>query len=252
MSKLKKAIERAGKRESSPMGFRRVEQEKRRAMLLGLVANDEKEASKAAKLGIDVVLVAVNDGGKAATAFAALGDLAAGAIVNELSNEDAVKLADAGADFIASPFGATAATAVDTNRSGHVISLDGEFDDATLRALATIGLDALLIDRGSGPLTLQAQAKLVRIAQLTATPLLLQVEPSIAVDELRVLRDSGGGGVILPAGTSASDIEAVSERLREVPDIRKRDSSSSNIAVLPSLLGGGHEHDDDEDDPGDE
>jgi hypothetical protein len=251
LSKLKKAIERAGKRDSTPLGFTRVEQEKRRAMLLCVQANSDGDASKARDAGVDVVMVATDDAGKAGAAIKAANGVVAGTVVADLSNDSAAKLAEAGVDFIASPFDKTAATAVDTGRTGHVIAIDGEHDDATLRALAPLGLDALLVDRGAEALTLQQQAKFVRVAQLTSTPLLFKVAPSIEVDELRVLRDSGGAGVVLPAGTSASDIEAVNKRLREVPDPRRGDRSA-DVAVLPALLGRSHEHDDDGDEPDDE
>ncbi len=248
MSKLKKAIERAGRRESTPFGFARVEQKKRRAMILAVTASTGKESSSAVSAGVDAVLLA---GSIDANAVKAAGDVPAGALVDELSNAAAAKLAEAGVDFIASPFDRTTATAVDTNRTGHVISLGGEHDDATLRALGPLGLDALLVDRGAEPLTLQQQARFVRLAQLTSTPLLFQITPSIDVDELRVLRDSGGAGVVLPAGTSAADIEAVSKRLEEIPDVRRKEGNAGDIAVLPALLGRSHDHEE-EDEPDEE
>ncbi len=242
MSKLKKAMERAGKRENTPLGFARMEQAKRRAMILAVNAGSNKEASNAVAAGVDAVLLT---GSVDAAAVKAAGEVPAGVIVDELSNAAATKLAEAGIDFIASPFARTTATAVDTNRTGHVISLDGDHDDATLRALGPLGLDALLVDRGADPLTLEQQAKFVRLAQLTSTPLLFKVTASIDGDELRVLRDSGGAGVVLPAGTSPADIEAMIKRLQEVPDAHRKDRGS-DIAVLPALLGRSHEHEEEE------
>ena len=55
MSKLKKAIERAGKRESTPMGFTRVEQTKRRAMLLAVGASNEKDVATGVTAGADAI-----------------------------------------------------------------------------------------------------------------------------------------------------------------------------------------------------
>lgn len=248
MSQLKKAIERVGRRESGPLGFGQFARARRRAMLLAVVAANEREAAAAAEAGADIVIAASADANAAKKAVQAAGGdrFPVGVIVERLDRASAGGLAEAGVDFIVSPFATTAATAVDSGRSGHVISLSDEPDDTTLRALGPIGLDALLVDRGPDELTLERQARLVRLAQLTATPLLFRVDPAIDVDELRVLRDSGGAAVVLPQGTSAADVAGVISRLEEVPEPHRRDRESPGVAMLPALLGHGHEHEEDD------
>lgn len=74
----------------------------------------------------------------------------------------------------------TEATAVDTDRMGHVAVASSALDDTTLRSLAPLGLDGLYVTRTPGNMTLATQLQLVRIASFASAPLLVNVTPGSA------------------------------------------------------------------------
>src|SRR5690606_31605752 len=122
-------------------------------------------------------------------------------------------------------------------------------DDTTLRALASLGLDALFVQHGGGDMSLAQQLQLVRLASFSGTPLIVTANAAASVDQLRVLRDSGCAAVVLSAGSSAADISTLGDRLREVPAPRKsKREGARDIAIVPiGAAAGSHEHDDDDD-----
>lgn len=251
MSQLKKTLERTLKTEGPRMGFGPINREKPRAMVLGAIVRDAKAAKTAGESGVDFVVVKADTADAAAEAIKGANDAGAplGAWVSKLDVDGAKVLKKAGADFVSSSLEDTAAAAVDPDELGHVLAVTSDMEDTTLRAVSGLTLDALFVKRPKGPMTLQQQVDLVRLAMLAGTPLLVSCPADLDAGELRVLRDCGAAAVVAAEGTSAADLKALGERLREVP-AKKSGRSERDVPMLPGLRQQeaeeehDHEHDD--------
>lgn len=253
MSELQKRIARIGRRESTAIGFASAPREKPRAILLGAIVADAAAAKAAADAGVDAVIVEASN---ATAAAGHMGELkgtksVAGALLPSLDEAGADALVAAGCDFVICTLEGTDATAVDTDRMGHVAVASNAMDDTTLRALAPLGLDALFVVRSGGAMTLANQLELVRLASFAGAPLLVTTATTASVAEVRALRDGGTAMAVAPAGATPEQIATLSETLQSVPPSKKGKSGQRDIALVPSVAAAGsHEHD--EEDGGDD
>lgn len=247
MSLLQKALQRVQRREGPAMGFGAVAREQPRAMLAGVFCASSAAAASALEDGADLAVVRAaspRDGSLLAPRKGAI----VGVLLDSLDEAGAAALSASGCDFIVAPLEATAAGAIDLEKLGHVPRVSPATDDDRLRALATMGFEAILVGEVAGPLTLGDQLALIRLAMLSSTPLMVQVAADASVAQLRALRDAGVGCVLLPEGASANDVRGLGEQLRAVPAPRKaRRSGASDGALVPSAARGedGGEDDDD-------
>ncbi len=252
MSQLQKKTSRIQRREGPRIGFRSFAKETPRAMLLAAIATDAKGGKQAFEAGADVVVLKASDAKAAAATVKALvnEDETVGVWSATLDEEAAEALHEAGCDFVVSTLEGTASAAVDTERMGQVVVAGDAFDDTTLRSLAPLGLDALFVERPPGAMTLAQQLGLVRIATFAGSWLMVTIDPHATVADLRVLRDSGAGVVVVGAGTPADQIKALIEALKAVPAPRKGKADGREIALVPSLPANhqAEEEDDDDDD----
>ena len=240
MSQLQKRIQRLQRREGPSIGFGRVTREQPRAMALVATARNAAEVQAALDAGADAVLV---DAGSVSGAAAAMKDIASdkvavGAGLAGLSEADAELLRNAHCDFVVSPLETTDSAAVDTEKMGQVVVATLDMEDNTLRALGPLGLDGLFVQRSAGAMTLAQQLGLVRLASFASTGLLVTVEPSAGVGELRVLRDSGALAVVAPAGASAEALKTLGETLKAVPAPKKGKREGNDIAIVPASKAG--------------
>jgi hypothetical protein len=240
MSQLQKRIQRLQRREGPSIGFGRVTREQPRAMALVATARNAAEVQAALDAGADAVLV---DAGSVSGAAAAMKDIASdkvavGAGLAGLSEADAELLRNAHCDFVVSPLETTDSVAVDTEKMGQVVVATLDMEDNTLRALGPLGLDGLFVQRSAGAMTLAQQLGLVRLASFASTGLLVTVEPSAGVGELRVLRDSGALAVVAPAGASAEALKTLGETLKAVPAPKKGKREGNDIAIVPASKAG--------------
>jgi 2-keto-3-deoxy-L-rhamnonate aldolase RhmA len=255
MSQLQKKISRIQRREGPRIGFRAVSREAPRAMLLAALVSDEAGGKQALDAGVDAVVVKSKDAAAAKPIVEklAVDKATVGAWVESLQEDGAEALAKAGCDFAVSTLEGTASAAVDTERMGQIVVASQDMDDTTLRALGPLGLDALLVELPSGAMTLAQQLGLVRIASFASTTLVVTIDSSATVSDLRVLRDSGTGAVVAPMGTSAEQLKSLIESLKAVPAPHKgKGADGREMAIVPSLAGHGHEEEDDDDDGDDE
>ncbi|MCC6418556.1 MAG: hypothetical protein IT429_10000 [Gemmataceae bacterium] len=242
MSDLQKRIGRVQRREGPRIGFGAVTREQPRAMLLGVSVADAEAARAAVAAGADAVIVR-GDVESAAAVLGALREekLCAGAHVETLDDTGAERLRAAGCDFVVSTLEGTAATAVDADKMGQVLAMSPDADDNTLRAVGSLGLDALFVDRAGLPTTLRGQLELVRLASFSGTPLLVTVAASATPAELRVLRDSGGVMIVPPEGSTAEELQALVARLKAVPAPKRMRRDGQEMALVPSLPHAAHE-----------
>lgn len=253
MSQLKKTLERTLKTEGPRLGFGPVNREKPRAMVLGALVRDAKASKAALEAGVDFVVVKADSGSAAASVVKETDGkkIPVGAWVSKLDAEGSKALKDAEADFVASSLDDTSAVALNPDELGHVLAVTSDMEDTTLRAVSGLSLDGLFLKRPKGPMTLQQQVELVRLSMLSSTPLLINCPADLDADELRVLRDAGAAAVVAAEGTSADELKALGERLREIPAKKSR-SDQRSAPLIPGLRQQAeeehdHEHDHDDD-----
>ena len=249
MSQFQKILARIQRREGPSIGFGRVTREQPRAMALVATVRTAAEARAALDAGADAVIF---QAGSASLAAAQLREVAgpkvaAGVSLPVLSVADAEVLREAGCDFVISPLETTDSAAVDVEKMGHLVAAGESIEDNTLRALGPLGLDGLFVQRAHGPMKLSEQLGLVRLSSFSNTGLVVTVDLAASAADLRVLRDSGVVAVVAPEGASPADLAALNERLRAVPPPRKPRTDSTQVALVPSLIGG-HNHEEEEDD----
>lgn len=245
MSQLQKKMQKLQRREGASMGFGAAVREQPRAMLLLARAADESQAKAALEAGADAVVIYA----EAPRAVAILDSLSghracAGVLTLSLDEASAAALAGAGCDFVISGLEGTESVAVDTDRMGHVLIAREAMEDNTLRAIAPLGLDALYLEREAGGTMLANQLGLVRLATFSSTPLLVTVAAKTSAAELRVLRDSGVGGVVAPEGASAAQLKGLIKALVDVPAPKKSRRDGGEMAIVPSAAAGHAGHDD--------
>lgn len=248
MSQLQKIIARIQRREGPAIGFGRVAREKPRSMALLATVRSAADARAALDASADAVLFLA---GSASLALDQLREIvgpkvAAGVSLPVLSEADAQLLREAGCDFVISPLETTDSAAVDVEKMGHLVAASESIEDNTLRALGPLGLDGLFVKRTHGPMKLSEQLGLVRLSSFSSTGLVVTVDLAASVTDLRVLRDSGVVAIVAPEDATPADIASLDERLRAVPAPRKARSDSTQVALVPSLVGG-HDHDEDDD-----
>lgn len=252
MSQLKKMIARLGRPQNSGIGFGTVTRERPKALLLAALATDAAAAKQALAAGADIAIACAADSAGVRSIIEGLAgaNATAGAWVSAIDAAGAEALRAAGCDFVISTIEGTSAEAVDPEKMGVVLAVDGGLDDTTLRAIAPLGLDGLFVERAPGSMSLAAQIELVRLATLSGTPLLVTVAADVSVSELRVLRDSGASTVVLPETATSEQVVALAERLRAVPS-RKSKREGQDVALVPSVGFGTaeheHEHEEEED-----
>ncbi len=247
MSKLSEALQRKRRGEGARvMGFGARATEKDRALLLGVIGASASEAAEALEAGADFVAVAADD---ADAAVAALGELEGllGVEVASLAAEGIEPLEQGGADFVvANP--ETAAASIVESEMGLVLEADEAWEDAPLRALAPLSLDAVLVRAPVATYTVARRISLARLATLCGAPLLVTVTPGVSSADLGALRESGAGGVVAPGGTSASEMAELIEQLEAVPPRSPRRHSEGGFALVPASSGEGDDGEFEDDD----
>ena len=235
MSKLSEALQRKRRGEGArAMGFGARASEKDRALLLGATGASAGEALEA---GADFVAVAAEDAEAAVAALDGLDGLA-GVQVASLATEGIEALEEAGADFvIADP--ETAAAGIVDSELGLVLEVDEAWEDAPLRALAPLSLDAVLVRAPVTTFTVARRISLSRVGALCGAPLIVTVSTGISSADLGALRESGAGGVVAAEDTSADELAGLIEQLEAVPPRSARRRSEGGFAIVPSTGSGG-------------
>jgi len=238
MSQLQKMIARLSKPQGPGIGFGVAAREKPRQMLLAVLAADVNTAKALLAAGADVAIACATDAQAVKSLIEGLAgkDTVLGAWVSAIDAAGAEALQAAGCDFVISTLDGTAADAVDSEKMGIVVAVEGAPEDSTLRALGPLGLDGLFVEhRSGGGMSLAGQLELVRLSSFSGSQLLVTVSPDASLAELRVLRDSGGAVVVTPEKTTADQVKALVERLKALPPPRKPKHEGQEMALVPSV-----------------
>ncbi len=238
MSQLQKTIAKLQRRDGPAIGFGPVSREQPKAVGLIARVRSSAEASAAFEAGADAVLFHFGDAATAAKALDGVAGpkIAAGVLLDALSEADAETLRAAGCDFVVSPLETTDSGAVDNEKMGHVVIASESLEDNILRSLGPLGLDGLYVERPHGAMKLAGQLGLVRIASFASTGIIATIDAGASVSDLRVLRDSGVVAVVAPASSSPADLAEIVTRLKAVPPPRKsRREGTGDMALVPSV-----------------
>jgi len=245
MSKLADKIRRAGRPDTGPMGFG-LGGERRAAIasLLCLVRLDKDQAKKTGPLAeADAVIVRGVEPGKLAEVIKKLKDVPVGLRLEGADRADVAAAREAGADFVVVDEGASGESVLE-EKIGLVLRPNAEAGDTELRSLAGLPLDALEIGPAAEPFSVRRLVELRRLALLTQTSLLADVEPGIKASRLEALREAGVAGVVLD-GKWADKLEALRKAVLTLP-VRGRRRDEHSEALLPSLAGVHAAEDEDE------
>jgi hypothetical protein len=256
MSKLADAIKRSQRTEATPMGFGAARPAPKPTLLTGFLgaAADIETARDA---GAELLIVDAHPAGLGkllgaspelpADAFKAAldGAQSPGGIFTDPDVEGVKALKERGFDFVVFEPGGTPAAALLDEELGYVLALPSSAEDATLRAFASLQLDAVYFGDMPSPLTVAKQADLMRAASLTGKPLLVRVEAGVSNEDLQCLRGAGVAGVL--AGTPDA-VAKVKETVAALPARKTRRDENRPVVSLPRSGGAAEEHDHDDDD----
>ena len=250
MSKLADLIRRATRIEPAPMGFAPVSRQLPPTMLLLALAGERwaKGAADAVAAGADAVLLTGRPSEKELSeAVSAADGRPCGLLAGEASGEQASRLRQGGLDFVVlEP--QTPASALLDEQLGFLLHLREEPTDMQLRALDSLPLDALYLEREPSPLTIWRQVELQRISGLARKALLLLVHPDAGQDDLLGLREAGAALVAIDL-KERNAVDAI-KRLRGVIDglpRRRRPRREERPGVLLPGVAGQREHEEEED-----
>lgn len=245
MSKLADRIRRASRVEPAPFGFAAAAARTVSPTLLLVVrlGGDLGKVKDAIDKGADAVIVET-DAGKLQGAKIPDGAIV-GVVVGSANRTDVSALREAGADFLVIEESSAAETLLD-DKIGFVMSVSSETEDARLRLLGDLSLDAILTAAPTPPLTVARVLDLRRIAGMGRAPLLVEADAGADASFLQVLRESGATGIVVPA-SDVGKIEVLRERIASVPVRGLKKEAPADVLVPASAQTGGHDDDYDDD-----
>ena len=236
IDQLEKALRSGG---AKPMGFGTASARARPAQLalvLSLPRPAAEELAVLAKAGAQGVLMpAAPPEGFAAAAREH--KLFWGVRAQEARSQEVQSLQESGCDFVVyrvdSPVQLFEQAGI-----GHVLELDAATAESLAGSLETLAPGAVYLPLDDMPyVSIRRLILCQRLARMGRKPLLVQVYPSIAAEELAALCDAGAAGVVVEArGTEAATL---AERLRDaiaaLPARGKRSRAPKSEAILPRL-----------------
>lgn len=245
MSKLADAIRRSQRVEAAPMGFGAARATPKATMLVGVLI--PPSAAGTAK-DADVVILDARSGklvkDEAETAKAAGGDAVLGAWVGDIDRDGAKELHAAGVDFLVFAPETTPASALLEEDLGYVLTLPAEPEEAFLRTVEGLSLDAIALARVPSPLTVAGQMELGRVGMLARKPMACLVQADADKSDLECLRAAGVVFLILDG--DGAGVATLKEAVLALPPRRQRRDERPAVS-LPRAVAAPVE-DDEEDD----
>ena len=243
MSKLADAIRRTMRPEATPMGFGAARAIPKPTMLVGAFGAGGSEA--------DIVVVDGRAGAPSAKEIErAKGEFATavGLRANQVDRSLLGELRRSGLDFLIFEPEATPAAALLDDEIGYVMALQGQPDEAFLRSLGPLNLDAFYLEDIPSPLTVARQLELTRIGVFGGRPVITRVKADADKTELECLRAAGVVGLLVE---DARGVAKLKETVMALPPRRLRKEERPSVAVSLPRAQPQHDHDDDDDDDDD-
>jgi hypothetical protein len=228
------------------MGFRtsRSEGDEPSLVIIAGTAPGDPDAIKEYTAGADAVFLQATDSGISAKTIQPIVELLSG-IPCGISVDDAgsKKLDDfikAGCDFLVSLTESPVGILPQDEKTGKLLRINPSLEDSLARVINNLPVDAVITtevtDKGK-PITWQNLMSIQRLATLITKPVIIPVSPKISSGELRAIRDTDIGGILVAADPGEPGrIEKIRRYIRELPprSVKKRDKSD---VLLPHSAG---------------
>ena len=225
------------------MGFGAVRAEPRPTMLVGYFG-PQGDVARAQEAGADFVLVDGRDGSVDVTkARSAAGDLPLGAWVTAQDSAAARALREGGLDFLVVAEDSPAASLLDDDL-GYVLALPLQPEEALLRSLEPLSLEALLLHNIPSPLTVAGELELSRTGGVARRPLICETASGASADDLQCLRAAG----VVAVMTDAGGVAQLKETVKSLPQRKARREERAVVSLPRGQAAVSNDDDDDDDD----
>jgi hypothetical protein len=245
MSKLADVIRRSQRVESAPMGFGAARPAAKPSMLVGF-AGAAAEAEAALANGAEIILI---DGELSSAQIkewrTKAGEKPLGVATKARSSAQVKELREAGLDFLIFDIDATAAAALLDEDLGYVLSIPASPDEAFLRSLDALSLEAVLLRPVMASFTAARQLELGRVAMLGHKPMICVVNGDSSSDDLQCLR---AAGVVAVLASSSAGVEQLKGTVAALPVRKPKRDETRPVVSLPRGQAAQAADDDDDDD----
>jgi hypothetical protein len=236
MSRLANRIRHAGSSAGRAIGFAAAAGKPPRAIVVVAPATSTAEVTAAIEAGADAIAYS-GPSGDLAAAVEAASHHALGVILEAASGDDVQAAADAGADFFIFDDAASSPAALRVEGVGRVLMLGDDQSEDTVRLLAGVSLDAVLIE-GVEVTSIRSQLALRQLATWAQAPLLAATD-STDTAQLTALRDAGA-----PAILARGDLAATLAAADEVRPPQRTQGGAQPLVPPPHAEV--HDHDDED------
>ena len=240
MSKFLDVLERVREGVTAPLGFAATRAEKLPGIaLVGHVSASAADGLAAAGASTDAVIVSGGTSPESLKELASPVSVPFGPRVASLSAEDAEAYQSNGSDLLVFDLEGTAASAMASEDIARILCVETGLDEAELRAVASLPVDAFLISMKevSGPWTLQQLAALGTVSRRVDKYILLEVSEAPGGKDLETLRDVGVNALVVDVASFGADgLSQLRAALLDMP----RPSPRSRSRSRPILPGSGY------------
>lgn len=253
MSKLIQRIEQVGKSTPAPLGFG-VATRQQPAPAFAIIASTavESRASTVGEGQADGVLFTPDtvDIEALASAASCLGDIPWGVRLQNADRASVESLREKGCDFIAFLPSGVALDALQDDELGRLLVVTPDMDKEQAHILEDLPMDAALFAQAPPKkLTLEVLLELAAHRNQIGRFFLLPVTDVPSIWDLECLRNIGVEGLVLNLDQAeAGALEALQERIRELPKPKPRNERHAALIPQLSLGGEGHGGQEEEDD----
>lgn len=258
MSKFIDKLTSLNKATIAPMGFGRPGVvEKPVSMLVIAEIGGKSEDDIQTLAGVGLVAGLVDSAGLTPAALAKLikgkGDLIMGMVISN-GKTTGQRTVNGDIDFIVFEPGLPLKSfeGRDLEQTGRIIKLELSVDVGLLRSVNNLypGVDAVLVDLSTSPLTIEQMMLCRRVADFSGQPVIARVASVLSAVELTALRDAGVKCLLLGSDAGADDVKALITAIKALPKPSKKKSLQSNniLPLIPIGFGAGKEKEEEGDD----
>ena len=243
MSKFIEELNSFSKKSTPAMGFRRSTESVTHPTMLVAVESTGKSDEELKGLGdAGAVAAIVDSAGLTSSALNRClkncGNIAMGLLVASSKYANVAKLMTPDVDFIVfdSTMPVKAFDGKEFEPAGKILSVDSALEASLLRTINDLypSVNAVMIDLRVAPLTLQHLMNCRKVSDFTGQHVIAQVNKTLTRAELMALRDCGVKSLLLPADTSAVELNKVVNDISELPALDKK-KDKSHVALIPRI-----------------
>ena len=254
MSKLVELLEKAGQQIPEPMGFGSAARRQKATPAIVLVARvlPEKLAKSPGLVEADADAFLVADDPAMTKVTATLKGLVWGVRSSEFTAAHAAELASGGCDYVVFESMKTEASLLTQHEELEaVVTVTGDHDEETVRALCDLPVGAALFGPGIRdlPMTVQTAKALQMVLGVLDKPLMAEAPEGMAQQDLKLLRDIGVAGLIVDLDTP-DDVDKLAKIKGDIETLpRPRPRRGGRDALIPQTgpVGATESLDDDDD-----